>query len=57
MHVTRKILGNKDKAYVTLQMLMQVIQYKQEKRRWPSWDPHLTNLTNGTARCSLKNIK
>ena len=29
------------------------VQCKQNKCRWPTPDPPFTNLTNGTARCSL----
>ena len=40
-------------------MLRQVLQCKQKKWRWHSWDSPLANLRNQNARCSLasKNIK
>ena len=34
-------------------MLREVIKCKQKKWRWPTQNPPLANLTNGTGGCSL----
>ena len=58
IQVTGKISRN-NKDCVTAGMLRKVILCKQKKRRWPTRDLPLANLTNGTARGSfaIKNIK